>query len=905
MLQRTTLSASAPQSKSVVADAYGKLPLSFEPNCGQADGRVKFLSRGQGYALFLTPTEAVLTLRKGDTYRLQKTFSGLSSDFPLAAGAARKMVGKRAETGTISVVRISLVGANPNPRMDGLDSLPGKANYFTGKDPAKWRTNIPTYSRIAYRDIYPGIDQIYYGVSQRRLEYDLVVAPGGNPDLIRLRFEDAQSLRFNRSGDLVLAASGGEVVQHAPVIYQEEGGRRKRIDGKCVLIGTHTIGFQVASYDRSRPLVIDPGLGYSTYLGDNQEAGGSGIAVDASGNAYVAGGTSSLNFPMTAGSVQAAFGGGTGHAFITKLNASGTALLYSTYLGGSLSDGASAIAVDSSGNAYIAGGTDSLDFPTTEGAFQTSFGGPPFDAFITKLNSSGTALVYSTYLGGGDIDVTSAIAVDSSGAAYVTGCTRSVNFPTTTGAFQTSFGATGVSEFDCAGFSHAFVTKLRPSGTALAYSTYLGGSQADGGTGIAVDAVGNAYVVGGTKSGDFPTTSGAAQIGFGGSTDAFITKLNASGTALLYSTFLGGSLFDYASAVAVDSPGNAYVTGETLSPDFPITMGAFQTTCRTSGACGMCFVAKLNSGGTGLAYSTFLSGTPSTSCFGIAVVGGEASVTGLTLSADFPTTPDAFQTSSGPYVAFVTRVNPTGASLVYSSFLGGSIAGNRTIGYGIAVDPSGNAYITGETSQTDFPTSVRAFETSYGDGFGDAFVTKLNLSTAVPFASFTAKLERTRSIRSFDLNSNFTLGTASDGINPVAEAVTLQIGTYSVTIPGGSFTQEGKRAYVFRGTIGGTALEIRINPTRRNGYEFQARGNGANLEGIASPVTIALTIGDDTGDTQVRIRWSYCRKRSSGIPSRSANSSKSSRISALRPSLPFSRISGQAERSRAIDSSPA
>jgi hypothetical protein len=400
---------------------------------------------------------------------------------------------------------------------------------------------------------------------------------------------------------------------------------------------------------------------------------------------------------------------------VTKLNATGTALIYSTYLGGNGHDSDNSIAVDASGNAYVSGDTFSTDFPTTPGAFQTSFGTGSDHAFVTKLNATGTAMTYSTYLGGNDVDLCNGIAVDALGNAYVTGQTTSTNFPTTANAFQTTFGG---------GIYDAFVTKLNASGTALTYSTYLGGNDVDLCNGIAVDALGNAYVSGRTSSTNFPTTPGAFQSSFGtGSAHAFVTKLNASGTALIYSTYLGGNGSDEArGTIALDGSGNAFVSGETSSTNFPTTPGAFQTSFGTGSLDA--FVTKLNASGTALVYSTYLGGNDADSCEGIAVDAlGNAYVTGITLSTDFPTTPDAFQTTFGGGFndAFITKLNGTGTALIYSTYLGGN---DLDVGHGITVDGSGNAYVTGLTASTNFPTTPGAFQTSRTPDW-DAFVTKI------------------------------------------------------------------------------------------------------------------------------------------------------------------------------------
>src|SRR5436190_8491855 len=535
---------------SAVSEAYGKLPLSFEANRGQTDAQVKFLSRGPGHTLFLTSTEAVLVLTTRESPAREPAVHGKPA---------------RRGPGTDAVLRMTFVGAQPPLRPVGREELPGRANYFIGKDPAKWRTNVPTYAKVQYAALYPGIDLIYYG-NQRQLEYDFVVRPGADPGLIALGFRGADKLDVDDQGNLVLDTAVGNIRMRKPVIYQEVNGVRREVAGSYVLTGTHQVGFRIAAYDASQPLVIDPVLSYSTYLGGSNTDQGLGIAVDTSGNAYVTGRTQSTNFPTTAGAFQTT-GGGTEDAFVTQLIPMGTVLVYSTYLGGSGIDDGLGIAVDALGNAYVTGVTFSTNFPTTAGAFQTTLGGTE-DAFVTTLNATGSLLVYSTYLGGSDFDEGFGIAVDALRNAYVTGFTGSTNFPTTAGAFQTTGGDT----------VDAFVTKLRSEDRRVGYSTYLRGSGVDDGLGIAVDALRNAYVTGFTGSTNVPTTAGAFQTTFGGTEDAFVTKLNPMGTGLVYSTYLGGSGVDDGFGIAVDALGNAYVTGATLSTNFPTTAGAFQTT---------------------------------------------------------------------------------------------------------------------------------------------------------------------------------------------------------------------------------------------------------------------------------------------------------------------------------------
>jgi len=700
----------AGSSKAEVVSAYGKLPLSFEANQGQTDSQVKFLSRGNGYALFLTSTEAVLALDKPDTPTPQMERS--------LASNSRAQV--EASSGEHAIVRMKLVGSSSEVRVEGVDKLPGTSNYFIGKDPKKWRSKVPNYARVHYQSVYPGIDLVYYG-NQRQLEYDFVVAPGASPGLIQLAFEGADKLEVNVRGDLVVHTSTGPLEQRKPLIYQEVEGRKREIVGGYVLQGERQVGFQVDSFDRNRPLIIDPVLVYSTYLGGGAPDEGFGIAVDATGSAYVTGEIQSADFPTTPGAYDTSLNGAIDaiDAFVTKLDSTGTFLLYSTYLGGgvpasgsSSSDGGRGIALDSDGNAYVTGFTTSADFPTTLGAFDNSSSGSgSTDAFVTKLNATGSALVYSTYL---HRALGHAIAVDVTGNAYVTGRADS-NFPTTPGAFDIT---------PPNGNGDAFVTKLNTTGSALAYSTFVGGEGFDEGHAIAVDAAGNAYTTGFTTSPDYPTTLGAFDTSnpFGVSgREAFVTKLNAAGSALVYSTYLGSSSVDEGNGIAINAAGEALIAGTTQAADFPTTPGAFDT---TFAGLSDAFVTKLNATGSALVYSTYLGGGSDDLGHAIAVdATGNAYVTGVTFSSNFPTTRDAFDTSfnGGIVDAFVTKLNATGSALVYSTYLGGS---SDDRGRGIAVDATANVYVTGVTTSPNFPTTPGVVDTV--NESGDAFVAKID-----------------------------------------------------------------------------------------------------------------------------------------------------------------------------------
>ncbi len=653
-----------------VLDTYGRLPLAFEANQGQTDPQVKFVSRGAGYNLFLAATEAVLTLRRGSE---QERNSLTTKQMPLPVEKS-------------AVLHMKLVGASAQAGMSGQDELPGKSNYFVGNDPRKWHTNVRQFAKVRYENVYPGVDLVYYG-NQREMEYDFVLQPGADPSAIRLGIEGATKLRLVH-GDLVLSSEGGDVDLRSPKVYQEANGVRDEISGSYLIEGKNEVGFRLGAYDRRRTLTIDPVLAYSTYLGGSIGDPGfgasvdsaSGIKVDAAGNAYVTGITSSLDFPTT-NAIQATFGGYT-DVFVTKLNANGSGLVYSTFLGGNSGDYGSGIAVDSAGNAYISGATSSTDFPTVN-AIQPAFGGGSGDGFVAKINANGSALVYSTYLGGSDNDNSSGIAVDSAGNAYITGTTSSSNFPTLN-AIQPAYRG---------GDGDAFVTKINAAGRAV-YSTYLGSKDYDQGLGVAVDSAGNTWVAGNTDSTHFPTVNAIQSTYGGGPLDAFVTKINAAGSALVFSTYLGGSGQEEAFGIAADSAGNAYITGYTRSPDFP-TANAIQANLRGGEDA---FITKLSTDGSAVVYSTYLGGDGSgeDEGFGIAAdSAGNAYVTGFTGATDFPTV-NAIQPFLGGGVsgvgdAFVAKINPGGSALVYSTYLGGS---NNDQGSGIAVDSAGSIRIS-------------------------------------------------------------------------------------------------------------------------------------------------------------------------------------------------------------------
>jgi hypothetical protein len=687
-------------STGALGAAYGQVPLSFEPNLGQANSQVDFLSHGSGYTLFLNAGGATLSLQSGQ-----------------AGASARSLP----DTQAPSVVQMKLVGANTAAKATGLDRQPGISNYFLGNDPSQWHTNVPNFARMQYQGVYPGVDLIYYG-NQSQLEYDFRVAPGANPANIQLRFAGAQSMSLDGAGNLVLRTPGGNVAEHAPVLYQQIYGVRHAVAGSYVLEPNGQVGFRVGTYDKTQQLIIDPVLSYSTYLGGSSSDNGVVITVDSAGNAYVIGSTQSTDFPIVNG-FQNSLGGATSVAFVAKLNAAGTALVYSTFLGGDGTSNGFGIAADSSGDACVIGQTKSTNFPTVN-AIQPTYAGTQYtNAFVTKLNATGSALVYSTYLGGNGQhgpDQGLGITVDSSGNAYVVGTTGSTNFPLVNAIQTTNADADG------------FIAEINAAGTALVFSTYLGGSSSQNTSGIALDSTGAIYVCGGTSSADFPVTANAVQPTFSGtpktSSDAYVTKLSPGGASIVYSTFLGGSDIDSATGIAVDSAGNIYLGGETYSTNFP-TVNAFQSTQPGNESQ---FVAKINAAGTALVYSTYLGGNHYAFTGRMALdSAGDAYVVGSTDSASFPTVNPVQATNHGTgaltsYNAYISELSPAGA-LVFSTYLGGSVNDGAV---GVALDSSGSVYVTGYANSTDFPTANPLQATNPGGQSG--FIAKITLATNTP-----------------------------------------------------------------------------------------------------------------------------------------------------------------------------
>jgi hypothetical protein len=667
------------------------LPISFEENHGQVDSNVRYLAHAGKSAIYFTPNEAVLALYSRDSKKQP----------------------------ALSALRMRWIGANEHSEMVAERPLPGRINYLIGRDPARWHTGLPTYGQVRYRDLFPGVDAVFFG-KDGEIEYDLVLRPGTDPEKISFGLEGVQSMKLAGNGDLVLQLANGEVRHRRPMVYQENDGARRWLSAHYVIHNNKTIGYEIAGVNRKLPLVIDPTLLYSTYIGSNTPDSVNSVAVDQFGQAYITGSTV-FGFPTK----NPAQGNQLGtDAFVTKLSANGGSLIYSTILGGSSDDVGNAIAIDRFGSAYVAGETSSTDFPTTPGAFQS----PPSDAdngFVTKLSPSGSSFVYSLLLGGGDSDSIRSMALDSEHRVYVTGFTCSLNFPVKN-AFQPVTNSQ-----NCAnGGGDAFVTRINAAGTDLDYSTYLDGSFGSIGNGIAVDSTFHAYVTGATESDDFPTTPGAFQRTLKAKVipsfphdiherNAFVTKFSADGRSLVYSTFLGGTVSDNATAIALDSSGRACVTGSTRSKDFPVTAGAFQKTLHgTTDA----FVTKFQISGGGLFYSTFLGGNGVDGGNSIAVDSlGRAYVAGGTSSADFPVLNPIHAHLGGSQDAFVTKLSATGNALFYSTYLGGAAADSAN---SIRLDSNGIAYVGGVTNSTNFPTTPGAFSRTKKQG-SDGWVAKI------------------------------------------------------------------------------------------------------------------------------------------------------------------------------------
>ncbi|OGF45308.1 MAG: hypothetical protein A2231_11305 [Candidatus Firestonebacteria bacterium RIFOXYA2_FULL_40_8] len=742
--------------------AYANLPLCFEANKGQTDAAVKFLARGKGYTLFLTSKEAVLALKKA---------------------AVSKEPGE--------VVRMSLNGSNADPKVQGLDILPGQSSYMTGSDSKKWQTSVEQYSKVEYKEVYPGIDMVYYG-NQGQLEYDFVVAPGANPGLIRMDFRGARNLELDKEGNLILALSEGKLTFNAPVLYQKSGSTKEVVAGRFVLAGKEQVSFEVASYDKSKELIIDPTVLYSTYLGGTVEDRINAVVLDGSDNVYLAGLTVSTGFPGSGSGFQTAISAGT-DAFVTKIS-SGGALLWSTYLGGNGIDIANAIAVDNAGVVYVTGSTTSATFPMQNANQGTYIGST--DTFVTAVSASGAGLVYSTYLGGSGVDEGNGIAVNTStGAAYVIGVTT----PAAPTAFPTNLNPDGIVT---RGASDVFVTNFSPAG-GLVYSIFLGGTTADIGRAIALDGTGKVYVTGQTTA-TFPTTSGAFKEGVTGATDAFVSKISADFASLLYSTYVGGNGNEDATGIALDGSLNVYITGYTDSTaNFPTT--GFTMVGQTIKGTGEdAFVFKLSMGSAAIndgVYATFFGGDGIDRASAIKVdAAGDAYITGYTTSTltGFPLNNPIYGTRTGASMAFVAEIGPAPVAAelpVFCTYLGGTDGATNTQGLGVGLDSANNIYAVGWTTSALFPTAGTApmpVQSANGGASGtyDGFLTKISAPSPAQVVTpvitpaagtYTGSVTITMNTGTSGATIRYTTnGTAPDGSSTLYTAAFTQATTVTL-----------------------------------------------------------------------------------------------------------------------------
>ena len=732
-----TYSRSATSENDNMRSNYGKVPLMFEENQGQTDSQVKFLSHGSGYSLFLTTGGMVLALRTSETDSLIEASAAPAPNRNASRVSPIRQLEKAFRESKSTVLTIDLVGAAPAPVIVGEEALSTKVNYFIGRDPSKWRRNVPTYSKIRYRSVYPGIDLVYYGNNQK-VEYDFDLAPGADATQIQFDVKGSDALTVDSAGNLVLTKGSTELRFQAPIVYQQHNGQRARVPGAYILRDATHVGFEVGAYDTTKPLVIDPVLVYSTFLGGSNNDFSNGIAVDSMGDAYEVGLTNSPDFPSASIS---SHNTRRFRMFLTKFDPTGSTLLFADYFGGtSGGDEADAVALDSSGNAYVTGDATSTDFPVVN-AYQSTLAGSQ-DAFLVKFSADGSSLMDSTYLGGSALTYIggstsqfgTSVSVDPAGEAVIAGVTMATDFPTVN-ASQSSVSADQFGDWGVYGF----VTKFAADGASLVYSTYLSGSTLDTSApcvgcfpdseilGVVTDASGSAYVTGYTTATDFPVTSGAFATTYPGSYSdvGFVSKFTALG-ALAYSTYLSGVFSTILDAIAVDASGSAYVTGSDSAGDnFPIVTTSI---CDPSvSACNGAIIAKLDPTGSSLIYSTFLGTSNNMSGQAIQVdSSGDAFIVGSDVQFDLSNPIEQYAGGDGD--AVVAEIDPSASTLLMATFLGGQ---GWEAASGLALDSNGAVYITGETQSVDFPVTQSAFQTTFG-GETDTFITKIDPTTNAP-----------------------------------------------------------------------------------------------------------------------------------------------------------------------------
>lgn len=796
-------------------------PLYFEINKGQAAADVGFLSRGAEYTLYLTPTSAVIAL---DTKRL-----GNASDQHRAA---------------VRITPVGTDGGGSPVNLQGVDALPGRSNYFITNQRARWLTDVAHYRAVVYPQLYPGIDMLFRSDSGR-IEFDFRLQPGARPERVRLKITGSKQLKVDAAGNLTLNANGHLLTLKAPRAFQSINGARREIATRFMLMGRQTVGFRVAAYDHRQALVIDPVLSFSSYAGGSANDIAHGVAFDAQGNIYVVGETSSTDFPVH--NAYQSSSPVSPSAFIMKLDAKTHDVVYATYLGSNVTE-ARGIAVDSTGSAYVVGDTSSTAFPLMN-AYQPSMHGL-IDIYVTKLTPAGNALAYSTYLGGDSVDRGRALALDAQGDIYITGVTGSTNFPLVNPLQTTLRGSTD-----------AYVAKLSPARGTLDYSTYIGGDGLDYGTAIVVDSSLRAFVGGYTNSGNFPTLN-PLQAVKGGANDAFVARFSPAGD-LAYATYLGGAGADYANAIGIDTAGNILLAGQTYSANFPVSHALQAALAGTTDA----FVSKLNAGGTALVYSTYLGGNQGEVAYGLRVdAAGNAYVAGQTDSLDFPTAYPVQAANAGGTDAFITQLSAAGASLGYSTYLGGAASDYARA---LAVDSGGNVAIAGITESDNLPR-VDANQSVRG-GNQDGFVALLLADTDhddVPDGADNCPSAANPSQADLDRDG---LGDAcdtdidGDGLSNAAES---GLGT-------------DPRSYDTDGdglSDGQEVLVYNTNPKHSDTGDLVPRGapdgkvNIADLlmltryvEGLQTPDALASTLGDLNKDGRLDLRDVLLLRRMLGV----------------------------------------
>lgn len=643
-------------------ERYGRLPIYFEPNVGQADETFRFVARGKGYSLLLTDTGNVLSLKK---------------DVPGGAPIT-------------TAVGMHILGAS-STSLAGTILTKAKTNYLVGNDPSQWRTDIPNYAKVRAERVLPGIDAVYYG-NEQQLEYDFVVSPGYDPDSIRLAFDGPNDAEIDReTGDLVFKTGAGAIRHLKPIAYQETETGRLEVAATYRLVrrdNDFVVSFEVSDYDRSRELVIDPILSYGSYIGGNAFDEGRSITVDPEGNAYVVGTAASLDFPTTPGVIKETNPASTTNvqwydAFVAKIDPTGTELIFSTYYGGrNGSEIATGVALDGSGNVLITGTTMANDLPVLN-AYQSAFGGTD-DAFAAKINPAGTSIIYSTYLGGRSTDLGGRIVVNrATGDTVFAGTTSSGNFPTTPGAYKPQLCDNTPGSCNGVFYNGSYLVKLSASGNAI-YSTLFDANILD----VTLDSSDNATFGGSVSGTNLAATAGAFQPANSGGIDGFIAKLDPTGSTLVFGSYLGGGLqSDTVKGIVLDAADNIYVSGQTQNVGFPTTAGAFDQTFN-GGEDG--FATKLNAAGSSLVFSTFIGGQAKDQPSSIGLgSNNDVFVAGETLSTSTFPLKNSLNGTAGSI--FLTRFNSEGSSLIYSTLLGVGGA------YDLAVDGADNAFITGHT----------------------------------------------------------------------------------------------------------------------------------------------------------------------------------------------------------------